>query len=277
VSAPDEPDAKPPKKSKKKPKAAKAAPAGPAILAMVLPAAKADVDADEAKRGAPYPKHTRQNRYATHFAMRFGTVIAAALEHDFKGVRSGETPSASEKGLSRVDVNYSTVEAGLGFAISMKSVHVGEKNEGTSHFTHNIKRNLEELRVEAMAHHIRQPFAVLVALLFLPFESCTDRGKTSSFASWVRALWALKGREKPEDREDRFELVFIALYARDASELGFYQVGGDVPCPRKGRPLTLLSFEQFLALVKRAYLKRNGRDFYFEGEQPPESETGGIL
>jgi hypothetical protein len=242
---------------------------GPTILSQVLPATQADLEEAEAKRGKPYPKHTRQNRYATLFALRFGTFIERALTQDFPGVKSGEISSQAETGLKRVDVRYGTREAGLGFAISMKSVHVGEKKDGTSDFTHNIKRNDEELRVESMAHHTRQPFAVLAALLFLPFESCVDRTHTSSFAAWARALWRLKGREKPADPEYLFELVFIALYARDGSELGFFQVGGKETPPRKGRPSSLLTFEQFLRLVKQTYLRRNGKDFYFKGEEPP--------
>src|SRR5262249_30561094 len=155
--------------------------------------------------------------------------IAEALEPDFPGMKYGETPSQALPGMRNVDVNYSTPEAGLGFAISLKSVHRGEQAGGASHFVHNMKRNDEELRVEATGHHLRQPFAVLVAVLFLPFESCTDRpGDTSSFAAWVEHLWPLKGRDESEDPPDRFELVFIALYARNGSELGLYQVGGQV-------------------------------------------------
>jgi hypothetical protein len=78
----------------------------------------------------------------------------------------------------------------------------------------------------------------------------------------------LKGRQEPEDPPDRYELVFLGLYARDGSELGFYEVGGTVPCPRKGRPRELLSFADFLARVRKAYDVRNGRDFFFEGEEP---------
>jgi hypothetical protein len=131
-----------------------------------------------------------------------------------------------------------------------------------------MKRNDEELRVEATSHHLRQPYAVLGAVVFLPFESCTDRKPTSSFATWVQYLWPLKGRTDPEDPPDLYELVFISLYARDGDSIGFYHLGGDVPCPRYGRPRELLSLSAFLALLKKTYDVRNGRDFYFEGEAP---------
>jgi hypothetical protein len=51
--------------------------------------------------------------------------------------------------------------------------------------------------------------------------------------------------------------------------MGFYQIGGDVKCPRHGRPKTLVTFEAFLKILKTVYVKRNGKDFYFEGEKPP--------
>jgi hypothetical protein len=217
----------------------------------------------------PWTKREFQTVYASLFARHFSRLIADALEPEFPGMRSGETPSQSIFGLKRVDVNYSTAEAGLGFSISLKSVHFGEKADGRSHFTHNIKRNDEELRVEATAHHLRQPYAVLAALLFLPLESCDDRTTTSSFATWVKHLWALKGRVEPDDPPDRFELVFVALYGREPASLHFYQVGGEVPCPRKGRPGRLMSLEDFLRVLKKTYYKRNGRDFAFQGEEPP--------
>ena len=217
------------------------------------------------KRTQPFKE---QLSFAIYFAKHMSAEIASALAPEFPGVRSGETPSQSVRGPKRVDLNYSTPELGLGLAISFKSVHFGEKANGDADFTHNMKRNDEELRVESTAHHLRQPYAVLVAAVFLPFEACTDFDETSSFASWVRYLWPLKGRAEPEDPPDRFELVFIALYARDGSELSFYQVGGPVGCPRTGRPRQLLSLDDFLQLVTRTYRTRNGQDFFFEGEEP---------
>lgn len=263
---------KPPRVPRRSP-APRAAPDGPAIISSVLAQTATDMaraEQDRTTAGKPgWSKRERQTVHASVFARHFSKFVADALERDFPGMKSGETPSQAIGAVKRVDINFSTPEAGLGFAVSLKSVHVGEKSDGLSHFAHNMKRNDEELRVEATAHHLRQPYAVLAAVLFLPFESCTDRTNTSSFAAWVEHLWPLKGRIEPDDPPDRFELVFIALYARDGSELGFYQVGGKVGCPRKGRPATLMSFDDFLRMLKTTYYKRNGKDFAFEGEEPP--------
>ena len=205
--------------------------------------------------------------FAIYFAKYVGQEIAAALEPTFPGVRSGETPSQTVRGPKRVDLNYSTPEMGLGLAVSFKSVHFGEEEGGDADFIHNLKRNDEELRVEATSHHLRQPYAVMAAVIFLPFDACVDFD-TSSFASWVEYLWPLKGRVEPEDSPDRFELVFVGLYARDGTELGFYEVGGETKCPRTGRPRALLSLGDFVKRLKSVYDTRNGRDFYFEGEEP---------
>ena len=256
---------------------------GAAVIARVLENTKVEVAAAHERRVAKIragknPRATKESLlFAIYFARHIGASIADALRAEFPEVKSGENPSRSVSGVKRVDVNYSTPESGLGFAISLKSVHSGEAEDGAAGFTHNLKRNDEELRVEATGHHLRGPYAVLVAVVFLPFESCQDTARptprtpfpVSSFAAWVQYLWPLKGRADPEDPPDRFELVFVALYARDGTELGFYQVGGDVRCPRSGRPSGLLTFQDFLRLVKATYYKRNGKDFAFEGEEPP--------
>jgi len=240
---------------------------GRTIISRVLEQTRADVKAKEEAARTKGRRFKQDLSFAIAFARYMSAAIANALRPDFPTVKSGENPSRAVSGIKRVDVNCSTPEAGLGLALSLKSVHFGERSEGASDFIHNMKRNDEELRVEATGHHLRQPYAVLVAVLFLPFESCFDLEPTSSFASWVQYLWPLKGRVEPEDPPDRFELVFVALYARDGSELGFYQVGGPVKCPRTGRPRSLLTFVEFLHLMKSTYDKRNGKDFSFEGDK----------
>lgn len=252
---------------------------GATVIRSVLEKTKSEVAQAEAKReklnerlrgqGKRTKKFKPQLTFSIQFAKHMGAFIANGLRPDFPGIKSGENPSRSVTGSKRVDVNYNTPEMGLGLAMSFKSVHQGEEEDGDADFIHNMKRNDEELRVEATAHHLRQPYAVLVAVVFLPFESCTDLEPTSSFASWVQYLWPLKGRTEPEDPPDRFELVFISLYARDGSELGFYQIGGKVACRRHGRPTALLTVTEFLQVVKTTYDIRNGKDFFFEGEGPP--------
>ena len=228
-------------------------PEGSEVIARVLARTQDDLGVAKAKRATINARRLAKGQkpraikeslsFAIYFAKHMSAEIAQALvmlDPAFIGVRSGENISRAARGPKRLDVNYSTPESGLGLAMSFKSVHLGEEKNGDADFTHNLKRNDEELRVEATEHHLRQPYAVFVAVVFLPFESCTDL-PTSSFGSWVEYLWPLKGRVTVEDPPDRFELVFIGLYARDGTELGFYEVGGQIGCPRNGRPKPLLS------------------------------------
>jgi hypothetical protein len=145
-----------------------------------------------------------------------------------------------------------------------------------------MKRNEEELRIEASGYHKRQPYAVMIAVLFLPFDSCTDgRAESSSFGSWVRKLRPYAGRIEPEDDIDRFEKIYIALYEPDGSDLRFF----DVQCapPKNGRPPNaaepvdfdthtqgLLSYADFLGAAYHTYLSRNQAEFVWaDGEEDP--------
>ena len=248
---------------------------GSAVISRVLRLTNEDMRAAELRRKeenarriaqGSAPKSSKpQLNYSIYFGRRFGDAIADALRPFFgEGVKSGEIPSHAVSGSKRVDVRYSTAEMGLGLAVSLKSVHRGEKKDGDANFIHNMKRNDEEFRVEATGHHLRQPYSVLVAVLVLPFQACSDIAPISSFARWVEYLWPLKGRLKPEDRPDTFELVSIALYSRTGNdELGFYELGGDVACPKQGRPERLLAFADFIARIKEIFDARNGQDFVF--------------
>jgi len=187
-----------------------------------------------------------------------------------KGV---ESPARAVRGLKKLDVNFSTPQAGLGLGISLKSVHVRDKNP-THRFHHNTKRNDEELRVEAAGYHQRQPYSVLVAVVVLPFEACEDAdNRPSSFGTWAQYLWPLAGRSDPHGDVDRFEHVFVALYDPESAEVGFFDV--TVPPPKVGRPSAekLWSLGTFVEQVAATYEKRNALDFRWEnGEREPAAE-----
>jgi len=123
--------------------------------------------------------------------------------------------------------------------------------------------------VEAMGYHKRQPYAVLVAVLFLPMEACEDASssRASSFGQWVEYLWTLGGREDPHDEFDRFEKVDVGLYDPASAEIGFFDVG-EIPPPRSGAPpsATLQSLDDFVAEVTRIYDERNELDFRWADE-----------
>lgn len=224
-----------------------------------------------------------RSKYAIRFADRMAVVMARDLGPKLKGiVASAERGAASARGKKQLDINFSTPQLGLALGISLKSVHLRDSG-GTRRYTHNMKRNEEELRIEATGYHKRQPYAVMIGVMFLPFDSCDDarRNNPSSFGSWVRHLRPYAGRAGPRDDDDRFERIFIALYEPDGSDLRFFDIAADPPKqarpPRDGAPTDATgrarrsySYDEFLDATYREYLRRNSAEFRWAdgGEEP---------
>ncbi len=84
-------------------------------------------------------------------------------------------------------MNYSTTDLGLGLGVSIKTINFRDGKSGR--YTKNFTRVDNELRAEAIDYHVRQPFAVLVGLVFLPYDACEDGRTThSSFGGAVRVF-----------------------------------------------------------------------------------------
>ena len=235
------------------------------------------------KASEPRPTESDKSALRIAYAVRFANKMAELIADDLKPKLSGITATpkreaGAARGKKQLDVNYSTAGFGLGLGISLKSVHI---REAAGRYTHNMKRNEEELRVEAIGYHKRQPYAVMVGVLFLPLDSCEDgKNGPSSFASFVRHLRPYSGRSGPRDDEDRFERIYIALYdpEPEKSDLRFFDVEFDPPknaCPKR-----VLSYPEFLDAVYHDYLRRNSLEFRFaDGEEEPlemsDLEPGG--
>lgn len=230
-------------------------------------------------------------KYAVRFAEEMAKQIAADLEPRLRGISASakRTAGSTQGKKKQLDVNFSTPEHGLLLGISLKSVHVRDakkQKDGSvkaGRYTHNMKRNEEELRIEAGGYHKRQPYAVMIGVLFLPLDSCDDAIKNdpSSFGSWVRHLRPHTRRREPEDDNDRFEKLYVALYDVDGTELRFFDVECDPP--KKGRPPVegtllapdgrvrrALSYAEFLFSCRAAYQRRNDVAFQWaSGETAP--------
>lgn len=222
--------------------------------------------------------------YATRFADKMATCVANGLRERFPGVlpdesgRGVESPAQSVRGPKKLDVNYSTPQLGLGFGVSLKAVHFREKEKRG--YIHNMKRNDEELRSEASGYHQRQPYAVMVAVLFLPDDACDDATArhSSSFGAWVKYLRPLSQRHTAQDDIDRYERVFIGLYQRDGASMEFFDVA--IAPPKQGRPKGLLSYAQFLDEIEKTFLRRNVAEFEWAddaatetNEPPPDDDA----
>jgi len=171
-----------------------------------------------------------------------------------------ESRVRSSKGYKRLDVNYSTIELGLGLGVSIKTINF--RDASTKRYTKNYTRADAELRAEAADYHERQPYAVMVALIFLPIDSCDDgeakSNAPSSFGQAVQIFRFRGGREKPTDATLLFERVFIGLYHHEVEQYGLVQFF-DVrrPPPKRGRPKTLMTMAAVVEEIVRAYDDRN--------------------
>ncbi len=245
-----------------------------------------DILAEAGQRPPPSAKASEKGGYAVLFADAMAKALARDLDAKLPGIEaSARRGAAAARGSKQLDVNFSTPQLGLALGISLKSVHIREAGGG-GRYTHNLKRNEEELRIEASGYHKRQPYAVMIGVLCLPFDSCAD-AKTertpSSFGSWVRHLRPYTGRSGPKDEEDRFERLYIALYEPDGSDLRFFDIRTSPPKNARPStegalfgtaspevPLRLLSYGEFLDEIYRNYLQRNLAEFHWaDGEVEP--------
>lgn len=249
---------------------------GSEVIAKVLKAAE--------PRPTIEDKQGDKIKYAVRFADAMAAEIAADLRPLFPDISATtKREAAAAGGRKQLDVNFSTPSSGLALGISLKSVHL--KDVGSGHkYGHNKKRNTEELLMEVTGYHRRQPYAVLVGVLFLPFDSCIDgrKGNASSFGSWVRHLRPHVGRVEPKDDIGRFEKIYIALYEPDGMDMRFFDVETDPPKnsrpradgplfgedPEDWRPVRSISYDEFLGAMHGEYLKRNPVAFkWADGEE----------
>ncbi|MCC7549855.1 MAG: hypothetical protein IT532_19075 [Burkholderiales bacterium] len=178
-----------------------------------------------------------------------------------KAIRGVESLASSLKGVKRLDVNFSTERLGLGLGVSIKTLNF--RDAKSRRYTKNVSRIDNELRAEASDYHVRQPYAVLAAIVFLPRDCAFDAGEAvnthSSFGHACQTLRYRTGRADPSDSPELFEKVFVALYEAEAPETLGELVCFDVsnPPPKKGLPAQRLTFVEVLKAIEAAFFQRN--------------------
>lgn len=210
----------------------------------------------------------QKKNYAEILSRELAKRFANGLRREFQGIlpdedgRGQESRARTAKGVKKLDVNYSTVELGLGLGVSIKTINFPDGASGR--YTKNYTRVDGELRAEASDYHVRQPYAVMVAVIFLPLGACDDakRDHPSSFGQAVRIFRSRGGRHEPTDDPNLFEAIYIGLYDTDPARfgaVGFFDVG--TPPPKAGRPTTLMGFSELLGDITGVYDLRNSPVF----------------
>jgi hypothetical protein len=213
-----------------------------------------------------------KKNYAEVLSRLLAQRFADALRSRYQGIlpeRDGqghESRARTAKGFKKLDVNYSTLELGLALGISIKTINF--RDAKTGRYTKNFTRVDNELRAEAADYHQRQPYAVMVGLVFLPADACDDGGKSpSSFGQAVKVLRYRAGRVEPDDDPTLFEGIYVGLYSvesRNFGEVGFFDV--EKAPPKHGTPRALLTFEQLLDAINGCYERRNRSTFIWADE-----------
>jgi hypothetical protein len=217
---------------------------------------------------------TDKKNYAERLSRALSQRFADALRKLFDGILPNadgigqESRARTGKGLKKLDVNYSTVELGLGLGVSIKTINF--RDARSRRYTKNYTPVDNELRAESADYHERQPYAVLCAVIFLPKDACDDgRGRTpSSFGQAIQIFRHRAGREKPVDDSTLFERILVGLYDTEAISFGLvaYFDVMDAP-PRTGQPRTLKTFSEAIESIVDAYDSRNKIKFkWADGE-----------
>lgn len=224
-----------------------------------------------AANAAPSEKKNYAERVSRALAIHFANALRTSFPEitpDSQG-RGQEMRARSRKSYKKLDVGYATTELGLALGISIKTLHFPDP--ASRRFTKNYTRIDAELRAEAADYHERQPYAVLVAVLFLPVESCDDanRGQraetgVSSFGAAVRYFRDRAGRMPPLDAPDKFERFFVGLYESSGEERGktvYFDVMNRPPKSRRLIGDEGITFQQVIAEIQRTYDKINNPPF----------------
>lgn len=212
-----------------------------------------------------------KKNYAERLSRLLATRVANGLRPTFPGIlpdeggKRQESRARTSKGFKKLDVNYSTPELGLGLGVSIKTVNFVDR--GSQRYTKNYTRIDGELRAEAEDYHERQPYAVLIAVIFIPADACTDGKKEnpSSFAMAVKVFRHRSSRMSPKDNATLMEGAFIGLYEAAGDRVGdvsFFDVASNPP--KQGMPKTTLTFDQLFQEITKIYDRRNKPAFNFE-------------
>ncbi len=261
-----------------------------------IPATGNSIEAELARLPARAETRTQAQKknYAEALSRLLSTRLANGLRPFFDGImpdatgKRQESKARTSKGYKKLDINYSTAELGLGLGVSVKTLNFVDAK--SQRYTKNYTRIDNELRAEASDYHERQPYAVMVAVIFLPLDSCQD-GKTrrralggtftsaSSFAQAVHIFRHRAGRIAPIDAPAKFERVFIVLYdTTDGTEFGETRCFDvtSIP-PKNGPPSARFTMEQMLTEIVSTYDERNNTKVAWADEPASSQDLEDII
>lgn len=150
-------------------------------------------------------------------------------------------------GSKSLDVGCRDASGYLALDISIKTFNFRDRDTGR--YTHNFTGRFYELLGEGLDLRLSYPEAVLVAMIFLPLDSCEDATPraASSFGNAVKQFSKIAGRGEDGEHALSFEHVFVGLY--DEKSVLFFDARTPPPRDRAPPRSTLLTCGDVLAIV----------------------------
>ncbi|HEY3313698.1 MAG TPA: hypothetical protein VGL40_00215 [Bacillota bacterium] len=169
--------------------------------------------------------------YGTRLSGAIASVVAADLRaHGLTDClpnppRGVEREFAGGIGAKKVDVSWSSEEAGLLLAISIKTINFADRKTGN--YQKNLTNRRGDMLFEAVTLHRRFPYAVLGGLLFLHCGAEKDQGKErqSTLDNAHDRFRLFTRRQDPGDREEQLERMWLASYSDDPAVAVLYEAG----------------------------------------------------
>ena len=114
-------------------------------------------------------------------------------------------------GAKKVDVTWTTEEAGLLLGISIKTINFRDRR--TKNFQKNLTNRRGDMLFEAVTLHRRFPYAVLGGLFLLDKGAEQDQTarRRSTFLNAHTRLHLFTGREDPGGRDEQYERLYLVL------------------------------------------------------------------
>jgi hypothetical protein len=203
-----------------------------------------DLLLDAIRELGPKPPDSSSQAEKKRYSERLSQLVAFNLAAELRrrGLK-GSLPDRDRKlgserrmaggiGAKKVDVTWATEEAGLIFAISVKSINW--KDAASGNYQKNLVNRRGDMLIEAVTLHRRFPYAVLAGFIFLDEGAAADQTerRRSTFANAHHRLKLFTGRQDPSGRDEQYERMYLFLLAGDpaAPRVAAYEVGSpDVP------------------------------------------------
>lgn len=217
------------------------------------------------RAAGPRPPDTAKREVKKNYAEKLSNQVALALAARLREVgvsdcqpdpRQGrERQFAGGIGAKKVDVSFATVEDGLVFGISIKSISFPDAR--TKNYQKNLTNRRGDLLAEATTLHQRFPYAVLGGL-FLFDEGAASDGtsrRTSTVLTAHEYFRAFDRRGSQANAVEKFEALGIVLYrAIEPISYQYFEVG---------RPNTPLPIDTCLHRLLDRVAERNPDRFRF--------------